>query len=342
MNKKKALLIVNVGTPDSPNKKDVRRYLREFLNDRRVIDIPWLLQKILVNLIIIPFRTGKSAKLYKKLWTKNGSPLLYYLYNLSIKLQQKLNGKYTVYKAMRYGNPDLIKTLEQIKKDNAEEIVLLPLFPQYASSTSGSIIDEVLKRIRKWETIPKLRIINQFYNHQSYINAFVKTIKQYDIKDYDHVIFSYHGLPIRHIDKVHPNIKCENCTCEKEMPLHGSLCYKAACYETTRLALKDLQIPENKYSISFQSRLSKNWLAPFTDELIIELARKGAKKVLITAPSFVADCLETTIELRYEYNLLFQQYGGEQLTLVESLNDSDEWTEAIADIITTDHVCLAK
>ena len=333
MKKRKALLVVNLGTPDKPRKKEVRKYLTEFLNDRRVIDIPWLFQKILVNLIIIPFRVGNSTKVYKKLWTENGSPLLIYLNSLADKLQEKLGNEYHVYRAMRYGKPELSKTLEQLNHDRMDELILFPLFPQYASSTTGSIVEKMLSRVRKWEAIPGIRIIEQYYNHPGFINAFANRISQYNPEKYDHVVFSYHGLPLRHIRKIHPGNSGIDCSCEKEMPASGSMCYKATCYETTRLLANKLNIPEDKYSVGFQSRLSKDWLYPFTDKLIEDLAKKGARRVLITAPSFVADCLETNVELGDEYRELFQEHGGEELTLVESLNDSDEWVDVITKII---------
>ncbi len=333
MVKKKALLLVNLGTPEKPSKKEVRKYLTEFLNDRRVIDIPWLWRKLLVNLIIVPFRAGNSTKLYKRLWTKDGSPLLIYLNNLTDKLQGKLNGEYTVYKAMRYQKPGLYRTLEQIRDEQFDELILFPLFPQYASSTTGSIVDSVFKKVRNWETIPEIRIMGQYYDHPAFVQTFANQIKSYKPASYDHVVFSYHGLPNRQINKVHPGNDGVGCVCEKEMPAYGNMCYKATCYETTRLLAERLNIPEEKYSVGFQSRLSKNWLSPFTDELIINLARNEYKKVLITAPAFVADCLETIVELEYEYQKLFKENGGEELTLVKSLNDSDEWADSIIKII---------
>ncbi|MFW6289412.1 MAG: ferrochelatase [Mariniphaga sp.] len=332
--KKQGLLVVNLGTPDEPGKKEVRRYLTEFLNDPRVIDIPWVLQKILVNLIIIPFRVGNSTKLYKRLWTADGSPLLIFLNNLVDKLANELGSKYRLYKAMRYGKPRLTETLEQIRKDGIEELTILPLFPQYASSTTGSIVEKVFGIIKKWEAIPGVKVIGQYYDDPMFVKAFAGQIAKYNLKEYDHVIFSYHGLPNRQINKIHPEHPCEGCTCSKEMPEFGALCYKATCYETTRLIAKELNLPEEKYTVGFQSRLSKNWLSPFTDEVVTDLAKNGAKKVLITAPSFVADCLETIVELQYEYKLLFKEHGGQELTLVESLNDTDEWVGAIAKLVT--------
>lgn len=328
-----ALLLINLGTPDKPEKKYVRRYLSEFLNDPRVIDIPWLIQKILVNLIIIPFRVKNSTRLYQRLWTENGSPLLFYLDNLAQKLQTRLTGKYTVIKAMRYGQPSIAAALKMLKSNSFNQVTVLPLFPQYASSTTGSIAASIFNEMQSWQAIPSLRMINQFYQQPAFINAFVQQIKRYQPAQYDHIIFSYHGLPYRQINKIHPNSQCHTCSCTKTMPQQGTMCYKATCYETTRLLAKDCGLSEKTYTVAFQSRLSKNWLAPFTDELIVKLARQGAKNILITAPSFVADCLETTVELEYEYKQLFIKNGGQKLTLVASLNDEDHWADAIVDLL---------
>ena len=333
MEKRKALLVINLGTPDRPEKKDVRRYLRQFLNDHRVIDIPWLAQKLLVNFIIIPFRVANSTRLYKMLWTTEGSPLKVYLDRLTEKLRTRLEGKYHIYKAMRYQKPDLKVTLEKIYTDNIDELIVFPMFPQYASSSTGSVADKVFTIVKKWEAFPQIRLISNFYSHPAFISAFANKILQYNPSGYEHIIFSYHGLPVRHIHKIHPGINCENCICENEMTSFGTFCYKATCYETTRLLTSKLNILKSRYTVSFQSRLSKNWLTPFTDKLILELAQKGTKRILCVAPSFVADCLETTVEIEYEYHELFKKYGGEQLTLVKSLNDSNEWVDAIAEII---------
>lgn len=329
---KRALLLVNVGTPDNPSKKDVRRYLTGFLNDRRVIDLPWLLRKILVNLIIIPFRTKKSTGLYQRLWTPKGSPLLIYLNSLVEKLQQSLQGRYRVYGAMRYGNPALKEVLKQIQHEGVEEITVFPLYPQYASSTTGSVVEEVFHVIGKWEVIPAVRVVKQFYNHPAFLNAFARQIASFNPDAFDHVIFSYHGLPIRQIDKTHSGIPASQCNCIHEMPAHGTFCYRATCYETTRQLIKILKLTPEKTTVSYQSRLSKNWLEPFTDEVILKLAEKGVKRILVVAPAFVADCLETIVEIE-DYNLLFKKHGGEELVLVTSLNDGQEWMQAVTKII---------
>ena len=330
---KKALLLVNVGSPDAPEKKAVKRFLTEFLNDKQVIDLSWLLRKVLVNLIIIPFRIKHSTRLYKKLFTKNGSPLIYHTKSLAEKLNNILEDT-DVFWTMRYGNPSLKNTLNKIKDKDYKELTILPLYPQYATSTSKSTIDFFEKEINKWSVKPKVKIIKQFYNNESFIKAICAKINEHDINEYEHIIFSYHALPIRQINKIHPNHKESECTCYRKMPSHGEFCYKATCYETTRLLAKELNIEEHFFTTCFQSRMSKNWTKPFTTDTIIKLAQEGKKKVLIVSPAFVADCLETSIELAEDGQELFKQYGGEKLQLVENLNDSDKWANAIKNIIT--------
>lgn len=265
---KRALLIINIGTPDKPEKKAVRRFLFEFLNDRLVIDIPWLLQKILVNLVIIPFRLNNSTQLYQRLWTKKGSPLLYYQSSLVNKLNNQLKGEFDVYSAMRYGNPSMKSVLKEIRKKNYEELIVLPHYPQYATSTTLSTINKVKMELKSWKSKPDVKYVKQFYDHPAFINAFVHNIKKYNVDAYDHVVFSYHGLPDRQVNKLHPGVKSVDCSCHIAMPTHGGNCYKATCYQTTRLMAKELGLEKARYTVSFQSRLSKNWLMPFTDHVL--------------------------------------------------------------------------
>lgn len=329
---KKALLLINVGSPEAPNKKSVKRFLKEFLNDKEVIDLPFLARKILVNLIIIPFRTKHSTSLYKRLWTKDGSPLIIYSKSLCTKLDKNLQDT-DVYFGARYGQPSLKDTLNTINSNKYDELIILPLYPQYASSTSKTSIDFVENEVKSWTIKPKLKIITQFYNNSSFIKSVCSKINTHNLNNYDHIIFSYHALPLRQINKIHKKHPESECLCTKELPLHGEFCYKATCYETTRLIAKELNIDEDFFTISFQSRMSNNWTKPFTKETIIELAKEGKKNILIVSPAFVADCLETTIELAIEGQELFQKYGGNKLQLVENLNDSDIWVDAIKSII---------
>lgn len=330
---KTAVILANVGTPDNPSVGAVRRYLFQFLNDKRVIDLPWLARKILVNLIIVPFRAPKSSKLYRRLWTNEGSPLLTISNKSAQKLQVLLGDNYEVFVGMRYQNPSLKMVLAQIQKKQFDKLVVVPVFPQYASSTVGTINELVSKEISQWNVTPQLHFVNQFYNHSGFIAGFAQRIKKYEPEKYDHLIFSYHGLPFSQTDRVHPKIKTQECLCENSLPEHGRFCYKATCYETTRLLAKELKLKPGTYSVAFQSRLTKNWLRPFTDQKIMNLAQQGKKRILIAAPAFVADCLETIVEIGIEYQQLFTENGGEKIQLVESLNDSDQWISTLKDIV---------
>ncbi|MGB5848059.1 MAG: ferrochelatase [Ignavibacteriaceae bacterium] len=328
------VLLINLGTPDSPSVKDVRKYLFEFLNDPRVIDIPAILRFFLVNFIIVPFRAPKSAKIYKDLWTEDGSSILIYGRSIQDKLQLALGNDFEVHLAMRYQNPGMDDILAKMEKKNYKKIIIIPLFPQYASASTGSAIDKAMKLISKWWVIPEIKIISQFYDDEGFINTIVGQAKKYNIDEYDHILFSYHGLPVRQVDKVYEDgTLCEEHNCETEITGENKYCYKATCYATTRLLVEKLNIPNEKYTVCFQSRLDKKWLEPFSDKVIIEQAKKGAKKLLVFSPAFVADCLETTVEIGMEYQKLFEQHGGEKIQLVESLNDHPMWIETLKKMV---------
>ncbi len=238
---------------------------------------------------------------------------------------------------MRYGNPSLRRVLDEILQKNYDQIVLLPLYPQHASSTTGSVVEAAMKQLGSRQAMPSIRTISHFYDHPAFVDAFAKRINAYQPETFDHILFSYHGLPDRQINKVHPHVRMENCRCESEMPAHGRLCYRAQCYATTRLLAGRLNLQPAQYSTAFQSRLSKNWMTPFADETVAALAAKGIRKLLVVAPSFVADCLETTVEIGLEYRELFESAGGEKLQLVESLNSEDVWVEAVMKILDEGH-----
>ncbi len=327
------MLLINVGTPESTSLFSVQKYLSQFLGDKRVINLPSIAKKILVNGLIVPFRAPRSRKLYQKLWTENGSPLLYYSVEIQKKLQKQLGDDYSVYLGMRYGKPSLKLVIDKLEKDNLKEIIVLPLFPQYASATTGTAIDYLFKLIRKWNTIPKIKILNQFYDNQGFIKAFSNNIKTYLIDNYDHILFSYHGLPLKQVFDSHDKLDCEEFNCSNEINDNNKYCYHATCYATTRLLAKSLELSKNQYTVCFQSRFTKKWLTPFTDEVIIQKAREGNKKLLVVSPSFVTDCLETIVEIGDDYKQLFIANGGEHLQLVESLNDGDDWVKALQSII---------
>ena len=330
---KTGVLLINLGTPDSPSVKDVRSYLSQFLNDPRVIDIPWLSRKMLVNLIIVPFRAPKSAKVYKKLWTPEGSPLLYYSEAVQKLLQETLGDEYEVHLAMRYKNPSIPDTLETMRRKNYDRIIVLPMFPQYASASTGSALDEVMRVVRKWWVIPEIRFISQYYDHPTFIDAVVERGRAHDLAEYDHILFSYHGLPERQVDKVYDTGLCADHNCEHELTPDNKYCYKATCYATTRLIAQKLGITEERYTVCFQSRLDKKWLKPFSDVVVEECAKKGMKKILVFSPAFTADCLETIIEIGEEYQEIFEEHGGEKVQLVESLNDHPMWIQCLKELV---------
>lgn len=333
MKKKTAVLLINLGTPDSPSVSDVRKYLFQFLNDPRVIDIPWLLRALLVNLIIVPFRAPKSAKIYKELWTKDGSPLLLHGKHVTQKLQEKLLQKADVFFAMRYQNPSIKTVLEEIRKKNYSKIIVIPLYPQYASSSTGSTLEKVMQVVSKWWVIPEITLVSQYYDEVGYIDAFAERGKAHINDNYEHVLFSYHGLPVRQVDKVYESSPCADHHCEDHLDEENAFCYKAACYETTRLIAARLNIPKENYTVAFQSRLDKKWLEPFSDEVVEQLAKKGVKRLLVFSPAFTADCLETTIEIGSEYKEIFEEHGGQHLQLVESLNDHPLWIGTLEKLV---------
>jgi len=335
--KKTGILLIQLGTPNSPKTSDVRTYLSEFLNDPRVIDLPWLARKLLVNGIIVPFRAPKSAKIYKELWEhgKGVSPLLTHSLNLQNKLKEEFKSdNVTIELAMRYQNPSMDSVLERMRLANYDQIIVLPLFPQYASASSGSAIEKAMNIIRKWWVIPEIKIISQFWDNEGYINSVVDRAKQFNLDDYDHILFSYHGLPERQVDKVYEGADlCGDQPCETEVNEKNKFCYKATSYATTRLIAEKLGIPENRYTVCFQSRLDKKWLTPFSDKIVEEQAKKGAKKLVVFSPAFVADCLETIIEIGTEYQEIFEEYGGEKVQLVPSSNDHPEFVKGLTKLI---------
>lgn len=332
-NKRTALLLINLGTPNKPTVWSVARFLNQFLNDKHVIDIPWVFRRLLVNFIIIPFRVRNSTRLYKQLWLPKGSPLFVHTQSLTQKLQQKLSPRMTVFMAMRYQKPAIAATLKRIKEEGYEKIIVLPLFPQLAASTTSSIQDEVGRIIKKWGESPQVQFIEPFYAHPGFWKTYADIVRGYNPETYDFILFSFHGLPNKHIEKLHPDHQICDCRCDQELSEHGRYCYRAACYHSAQLIANKLNLPENKYLVTFQSRLSSKWISPFSDQTLIRLAEEGYKRVLVVAPSFVADCLETNIEIGVEYKRLFMAHGGQELTLVRSLNDSDEWVEGLQTIV---------
>lgn len=336
---KKGVLIVNLGTPNSPSVRDVRKYLREFLMDGYVIDLPFISRWLLVNLIIAPFRGPKSAAVYQELWTENGSPLLYYGKRVESLLQSKLGNDYKVLLAMRYQNPSIRSVLKQFKSEGITDLKVIPLYPQYASSTTKSSIEKVKAELKRLKYNPQTNFVETFLSHPKFIEVFAENgLKHWKTGQYDKVMFSYHGVPERHILKDCTNRHCkldEHC-CSLYSD-KNALCYRAGCYETSRLIAKAMGLSADQYDVVFQSRLETRardpWLKPYADLVIADYPEKDVKNVLAFSPSFVADCLETTIEVGEEFKEIFHENGGKNWQLVESLNEHPKWIETLEAIV---------
>ncbi len=332
-----AIIFLNVGTPDSYKVADVRSYLREFLSDPRVIDIPWVFKNLLLYGVILPFRSPRSAKLYKKVWTAKGSPLLTYTQDFVKSLQEMRSpGSPSINFAMRYGSPSIKQQLEKLL--NKKQITIFPLFPQYASSSTGTAVAECFNILKKSWNIPAVKVVAPFYNHPGYIKAYVTLIKekQQQTKDWEHLIFSYHGLPERHIIKS----EGEENLCKRTQPCPknnvSNYCYRAQCYESSRLMASQLSLSEDQYTVCFQSRLGRTpWIHPYTDDVLKKLREKGIKRIGVVCPSFVIDCLETLQEIGMEALEDWVSLGGENLSLVPCLNASKQWLDAVWDIAET-------
>ncbi|MFL0162645.1 ferrochelatase [Aquirufa salirivi] len=330
------VLLVNLGTPDAPDTASVRRYLREFLMDSRVIDIPYPFRFLLVNGIIAPFRAPKSAKIYQQLWEERGSPLKFYGEDVRDELQKSLGSEYMVKLAMRYQNPDLPSVLKEMERMQLDKLIIIPLFPQYASATTGSVYERVMELMSSWQIMPNISLVSYFYQRPGFAAYFAEKAKKYQAEhDFDYYLFSYHGVPERHIRN--GDITKNTCVfgpCCEQITEKNHGCYRAQCFETTRLIAKEMGLKDGTFGTAFQSRLGRDpWLQPYTDETIKKLVKEGKKKILAFSPAFVADCLETTIEVGEEYKELFEEAGGEHWQLVESLNNSPEWVSFLKDLV---------
>jgi ferrochelatase len=328
---KKGIILMNLGSPDSPKVDDVKRYLDEFLMDGRVIDVPYLLRLLLVKGFIIPRRANNSAMAYSSIWTKEGSPLIEYTRQLQSAVQQ--NFEIPVEIAMRYGNPTPEDAYEKLLKKvpDLEEAILLPLYPHYAMSSFETAVESMKEVHKKKKYSFRLNIIDAYYNNADYINALAESMRPYLQKDYDKLLFSYHGIPERHIHKSDTTkshcLSSGDC-CEIASEAHAH-CYRHQVRITTKLVTQQLNIPESKYEIAFQSRLNKDWLKPFTDIRLEELPKEGIKKLLIICPAFVSDCLETLEEIAERGKEDFMRAGGESYEMIPCLNVHPLWVSAI-------------
>jgi ferrochelatase len=329
---KRAILLMNLGSPDSTATKDVHRYLMEFLMDKRVIDYPWLFRRVLVGGLIVPFRAAKSAEAYSTIWTKEGSPLIILTKRLQDALQRQVEGVVEV--AMRYGNPTMEDAFERLRGrvTGLEEVVAIPLYPHYAMASYETAVEYAQEVHRKKGYPFKLTFVKPFFNEPNYLRALGEQIRPYLAQGYDHILFSYHGVPGRHLRKTDPTgthcLQSTDC-CERASPAHAT-CYRHQCRVTTREIVRMLDIPEGKFSISFQSRLGKGWLEPFTDVRLEEMPGEGIKRLLILCPAFVSDCLETLEEIAMRGRESFLKAGGESYVMIPCLNVSPLWVETLA------------
>lgn len=335
--KKRGILLMNLGSPDSTSTKDVRKYLNEFLMDERVIDMPYLSRLLLVKGIIVPFRAPKSAAAYKTIWTSKGSPLVETTRELQSALQQLIPEPVEI--AMRYGNPTPKNAFENLlrRQPGLQEVIAIPLYPHYAMSSYETAVEHAKETHAKDGYNFELSFVKPYYNNSSYINALAERMRPYLQQDYDHILFSYHGVPGRHIMKSDITgchcLKTENC-CQVASPAHA-FCYRHQTFTTTKLVTEKLGIPANKFSISFQSRLGKGWLEPFTDIRLEEMPKEGIKKLLILCPAFVSDCLETLEEIEERGKETFMEAGGESYTMIPCLNVEPLWVETLKKLTAT-------
>jgi ferrochelatase len=333
--KQTGVLLVNLGTPASCTTWNVFRYLNEFLTDGRVIDLPWALRQWLVRATIVPRRLRASTKLYQRIWTAAGSPLLIHSLAIQSRLQAALGDEFMVSLGMRYQQPSLAMALDALQAPHIQSLIIVPLFPQYASATTGSIHQKVMETVSRWNIIPELRFINSYPTQPQLIQAFAMRGRALGLANYDHCVFSFHGLPKSQIQKADP---CRRCLVESECcatrATSNQHCYRAQCYDTARALASELALTADQYSICFQSRLGKDpWTQPYTEDTLRDLAKRGSRRLLVFAPAFTCDCLETLDEIGREYAHQFQQAGGASLQLVPSVNDHPLWIEGLKALV---------
>jgi len=321
---KTGVLLMNIGTPSGCDVQSVKKYLAEFLTDPDVIKAPWIIRETLIRRLLVPLRAKKSAKKYQAIWD-SGSPLMIYSERFCQKLQNHLGSNYSVKIGMRYGQPSAQNSIQQMINENVQKIILVPLYPQYAQATTGSSLAHVQGLIKKMNFQGEVKVTNDFYDDPGFQESWIKNIKTYK-KDAEHILFSFHGLPVSHIQK---NIKCLQSTdCCKLAKSENRRCYRAQCLKTAEDLANGLGLTKDQWSVSFQSRLGPvKWLEPYTEQTIISLANRGVKKLAICAPSFVVDGLETLEELNIEGKSIFKLHGGVNLINIPCLNDDESWVQ---------------
>ncbi len=330
----KGVLLVNLGSPDSFSVADVRRYLREFLMDGRVLDAPWPVRFCVVHFAILPFRPKHSAEAYQKIWTPAGSPLVVISRNVQAELQRRL--AVPVELAMRYQNPSIPQAVRSLAQKGVDEVLLIPLFPHYAMSSYETAVERVKEVVGSLTPQMRIHVQPPFFEAPDYITALVGSAQEFLGEGYDHLLFSFHGLPERHLRKSDPTgqhcLKVDNC-CAGASPAHAT-CYRAQCFKTVAAFVKQAGVPKTKYSISFQSRLGRDpWLKPYTDYELPRLAQSGVKKLLVMCPAFVSDCLETLEEIGLRGRESFLAAGGSDLVLIPCLNEHPLWLEALEKMV---------
>ena len=335
--RRRGVLLIQLGTPSSPAVSDVRRYLREFLGDRRVLDMPRLPHWLLLHLVILPFRPPKSAAAYASIWTRNGSPLLLHSRGLAEAVAEQLGDGFAVELGMRYGEPSVGDALNRLAQAEVDRLIALPLFPQYADSTTGSALAHFFELAGQSWRPSELSTIGAFYDHPDYI-APMAALARAPLRDFrpDHVLFSYHGLPERQIRKTDASgsFCLSSDSCCAAIGAANRDCYRAHCFATTRALAAALELESERHSISFQSRLGRiPWIRPYTDQVLPELASRGIRRLAVLCPSFVADCLETLEEVGIRARQQWMDAGGEDFLLIPSLNSEPLWAEALARMI---------
>lgn len=329
---KKGVLLVNLGSPDSTKTNDIKKYLGEFLMDERVIDIPYWKRFLLIKGIILNTRPKKSAKAYKKIWLKEGSPLVVISKRFKEKIKKNLHIPVSL--GMRYGSMNIKKAIQELVNEDVEEILLIPLYPHYAMSSYETVVEKAKEINSKFFPSIKMDILPVFYNNDEYIKSMINNL-EYHLKgfDYDHILFSYHGIPERHIlksDTTKSHCKIDDTCCNSPSKAHQT-CYRHQCFETTKSIVKALKLKQGSYSNSFQSRLLKDpWLKPYTDFELQRLPKEGVKNLAVITPAFVTDCLETLEEIAIEGKLQFLENGGNNFKYIPCLNDSAIWVNTVA------------
>jgi len=333
---KQGVLLINLGSPDSTAVPDVRKYLGEFLMDPRVLDAPWPVRWCIVNLAILPQRPAQSAEAYEKIWTKEGSPLVVTSRHVQRELQHRVGDSMVVELAMRYQSPSIESAIENLHAKGITDLLVFSLFPHYAMSSFETAVVRAQEVALKIASGMRLKIAEPYYNDPDYIAALAASAEDFLKPGYDHLLFSFHGLPERHLRKSDPTrshcLATPNC-CETPSIAHKT-CYRAQCFATVRAFVAAAGVPEGKFSVSFQSRLGRDpWLKPYTDFEFVRLAESGVKKLLVICPAFVSDCLETLEEIAMRGREIFIDAGGKEFALIPCMNEHPRWLEALEKLV---------